>query len=243
MKIIYSNIFNQYPEIKFGFSTKQGGVSPPPYYMNLSTNVGDSGENVKKNREIFFGALGIGLENITIQGQVHSTNIKYISTPGYVKNCDCLYTDKKNNFLVISGADCITIFLYEPHKKVIAGIHSGWKGTYGKILTKAVKELQRKFSIDVSELKIYIGPSISQDCYEVGEEVAELFEDDIQYFKNGKYHLDLKKSNTNQLLKLGAKIDNIEVSGYCTYKDKDLFHSHRRDKGKTGRMFGVIGMV
>ena len=243
MKIIQSKIFNQFPEIKFGFSTKQGGVSPPPYYMNLSTNVGDSDENVKKNREKFFGALGIELENITIQRQIHSTNIKYVSTSGSVEDCDGLFTDKENNFLIISGADCITIFLYEPHKKVVAGVHSGWKGTYGRIMTKAVQELQRRFSIDVSELMVYIGPSISQDCYEVGEEVAKLFEGDIKYFKNGKYHLDLKKSNIKQLLKLGVKIKNIEVSGYCTYKDKDLFHSHRRDKGKTGRMFGVIGMM
>jgi YfiH family protein len=243
LKIIQSKIFSQFPEIKFGFSTKKGGVSPPPYYMNLNTNVGDSEENVKNNREKFFGALGIGLEDISIQRQIHSTNIKYVSTPGYVKDCDGLYTDKKNNFLVISGADCITIFLYEPHKKVVAGIHSGWKGTYGKILTKAVQELQRRFSIDVSELMVYIGPSISQDYYEVGEEVAELFEDDIKFFKNGKYHLDLKKSNIKQLLKLGVGINNIEVSGYCTYRDKYLFHSHRRVKGKTGRMFGVIGMV
>lgn len=211
--------------------------------MNLSTNVGDSEENVKKNREKFFGALGIDIENITIQKQIHSTNLKYVSTPGYVEDCDGLYTDKKNNFLVISGADCITIFLYEPHKKVVAGVHSGWKGTNSKILTKAVQELQRRFSIDVTELMVYIGPSISQDYYEVGEEVAELFEDDIKFFKIGKFHLDLKKNNIKQLLKLGVRINNIEDSGYCTYRDKDLFHSHRRDKGKTGRMFGVIGMV
>ncbi len=59
MKIIYSNILKRYPEIKFGFSTKDGGVSPSPYYMNLSTNVGDKKENVLRNREIFFNALGI----------------------------------------------------------------------------------------------------------------------------------------------------------------------------------------
>jgi YfiH family protein len=243
LKIICSNILKQFTEIKFGFSTKKGGTSPPPYYMNLSTNVGDKKENVLKNRNIFFKTLGIKHENVSTQNQIHSTNICYISKPEYVEDNDGLYTDKKNNFLAISGADCITIFLYEPGKKVVAGVHSGWKGTKEKILTKMVTELQKRFSIETTKLVAYIGPSICQEHYEVGEDIANMFNEEIKVFKNGKYYLNLKSDNVDQLLKLGVRKYNIEVSEYCTYNEKDLFHSHRRDKGNSGRMFGLIGMV
>ena len=242
MKIIYSNILKKYPEIKFGFSTKDGGVSPSPYFMNLSTNVGDKKENVKRNREIFFNALGILSENVSIQNQIHSTNIHYVTQPSFVKDNDGMFTDRRNVYLAVSGADCVTIFLFEPDKKIIAGVHSGWKGTYGRILAKTVKEMKEKFSIDTSKLIAYIGPAISQDYYEVGKEVADLFDERVKAYRDGKYSLDLKKSNLYQLLSLGVRKENIEVSEHCTFKEENLFHSHRRDGEKTGRMFGVIGM-
>jgi len=242
MKIIYSNIFKRYPEIKFGFSTKDGGVSPPPYFMNLSTNVRDKKENVLRNREIFFNVLGILPINVSIQNQIHSTNINYVTKPSFVKDNDAMYTGRRNVYLAISGADCVTIFLFEPDKKVIAGVHSGWKGTYGGILTKTVKEMKEKFSIGTSKLIAYIGPSISQDCYEVGKEVADLFDEKVKAFRDGKYFLDLQKSNLYQLLNLGVRKENIEISKHCTYKEENLFHSHRRDGERTGRMFGVIRM-
>ena len=102
--------------------------------------------------------------------------------------------------------------------------------------------MKEKFSIDTSKLIAYIGPSISQDCYEVGKEVADLFDENVKAFRNGKYFLDLKKSNLYQLLNLSVRKENIEISKHCTFKEENLFHSHRRDGEITGRMFGVIGM-
>lgn len=240
--IIQSSLFKKYTELVFGFSTKKGGVSPEPYGLNLSTSVGDNPENVKRNREIFFDQLGIKEEQVTFQKQIHSTIINYSNEPQHFDGCDAVYTDKKNNFLAVSVADCVPVFLYEPNKKVVAGIHSGWKGTRGKILTVTVEELIRKFDIDVSDLIAYIGPGISQDYYEVGEDVGKLFDDDVKYFKNGKYYLDLKKDNYRQLVSAGVKKDNIEISELCTFIEKDLLHSYRRDREKSGRMFGVIGI-
>ncbi len=242
-KIIYSTLFKKFPGLVFGFSTKTCGVSPEPYGLNLSNSVGDDPENVKRNREIFFDLLGIKEKNVTFQKQIHSTFINYSNEPQHFDGCDAIYTDKKNNFLAVSVADCIPVFLYEPVKKVVAGIHSGWKGTHGKILTLTIEELVKKFDIKISELIAYIGPGISQDNYEVGEDVGKLFDEEVKYFKNGKYYLDLKKDNYDQLISAGVKKENIEVSELCTFKEKDLLHSYRRDRGKSGRMFGVIGIV
>lgn len=240
--IIYSRLFNNFPGLVFGFSTKMGGVSPEPYCMNLSASTGDAPENVKKNREIFFGELGISEGNVTFQKQIHSTEVKYSPVPFHFEECDAVYTDKKNIFLAVSVADCIPVFLYDPVKKIVAGIHSGWKGTYGKIVTGTIEKLKSVFSVNTSDLIAYIGPGISQSKYEVGPEVGILFSEEICIHKNGKYFPDLKKDNFNQLINAGLKKENIEVSEYCTFTEKELLHSYRRDGVKSGRMFGVVGM-
>ncbi|MDQ3021214.1 MAG: peptidoglycan editing factor PgeF [Bacteroidota bacterium] len=241
-KIIYSDLFKKFHGLVFGFSTKVGGVSDEPYCLNLSSSVGDDPENVKRNRKIFFNEMGIDEAQVTFQKQTHSTVINYSDMPQHFDGCDAIYTDKKNNFLVVGVADCIPIFLYEPGKKIIAAIHSGWKGTYGRILTNTIEELIKKFDLNITGLTAYIGPGISQEKYEVGEDVGKFFVDDVKYFRNGKYYLDLKKENYNQLISLGLKKENIEVSELCTFREKDLLHSYRRDGDKSGRMFGVIGI-
>jgi purine-nucleoside/S-methyl-5'-thioadenosine phosphorylase / adenosine deaminase len=225
VRIIRSNLFEKFPGLVFGFSTKEGAGLNPEY-----------------NLKMFFNEMGIKEEQVTFQKQIHSDVINYSRKPQYFDGCDALYTDKKNNFLAVRVADCIPVFLYEPERKIIAGIHSGWKGTHGKILTKTIEELVKRFDIDISKLNAYIGPGISQDNYEVGKEVGELFDDDVKYFNKGKWFLDLKKDNHNQLIQAGAKKENIEVSGLCTFNEKDLLHSYRRDGLKAGRMLGVIGM-
>ena len=110
-QIIRSELFKKFPELVFGFSTKTGGVSPEPYCLNLGASVGDDIENVKKNREIFFGELGIESNQVTFQKQIHSSIINYSETPQHFDGCDAIFTDKKNNFLAVSVADCIPVFL------------------------------------------------------------------------------------------------------------------------------------
>ncbi|MEO8664843.1 MAG: peptidoglycan editing factor PgeF [Ignavibacteria bacterium] len=243
IKIIHSELFKKFPGLVFGFSTKPGGVSKGEYCLNLSNSVGDDPEDVKKNRRSFFEELGIKEEEVTFQKQIHSTIINYSAEPCIFDGCDAIYTDRKNNFLAVSVADCIPVFLFEPEKKIAAGIHSGWKGTSEKIVVKTIEELQRKFNINVSKLVAYIGPGISAENYEVGHDVAEFFSDNVKIKKdNGKYFLDLKKDIYDQLTDSGILKSNIEVSEYCTFKEKDMLHSYRRDGNKSGRMFGVIGM-
>ncbi|MBK8982590.1 MAG: peptidoglycan editing factor PgeF [Ignavibacteria bacterium] len=241
--IIRSEIFENFPEIIFGFSTKPGGVSPEPYCLNLSKAVGDDPDNVSANRNLFFTRLGIDESRITFQKQIHSSIVNYSPHPCHIDGCDAIFTDKKNNFIAVGVADCIPIFLYDPVSKVIAGVHSGWKGTYKKILTKTISELINKFEVNPANLTAFIGPGICSDHYEVGEEVGILFDDKYRYKSNGKYFLDLKKDNYDQLINSGVKHDSIEVSGLCTFCEKDLLHSYRRDGALSGRMFGIIGIV
>lgn len=241
--IIHSNLFKNFPEIKFGFSTMKGGVSPEPLCMNLSKAVGDDPENVDQNRKIFFDILGIKSEQVTYQKQIHSSIINYSAQPAHFDGCDAIYTDRKNNFLAISVADCIPVFLYAADKKVVAGIHSGWKGTEQKILSLTIDRLKNEYDIATEKLIVYIGPGICGKHYEVGSEVGLLFDESVRTERNGKYYLDLKKDNFNQLISKGVKPENIETSELCTFEEKDFLHSYRRDGIRSGRMFGIIGMI
>jgi YfiH family protein len=243
MEIIRSALLGKYPEIVFGISTKEGGVSPPPFYMNLSFAVPDSEENVLKNREIFFNALGVNIDSVNFQKQVHCDDVKYIEQGGHIGDCDATVTDKKNVFLTVSVADCLPVFLYEPEKKVIAAVHAGWRGTERKIVQKAVKELEAKFSAEAAKMTAYIGPGICFKCFEVGDEVAEKFRDEVKEKRGEKYYINLSQENKIQLVEAGLKESSIEICSLCTMEEKDLLHSYRRDGINSGRMYGVIGVI
>lgn len=242
IKILRSKLLNKFPEVVFGISTKPGGVSPDPYCLNLSISVGDEIENVKANRKLFFDELGITKELVTFQKQIHSTNINYSGHPQHFLDSDAIYTDRKNNFLAVSVADCIPVLLYEPDKKIVAAIHSGWKGSANKIVSLTIDEIQGKMGAETESLVAFIGPGISQKNYEVGDDVGKFFDDEVKIHKNGKFYLDLKKNIYRELVSKGLKESNIEVCDLCTFEEKELLHSYRRDKEKSGRMFGIIGI-
>lgn len=243
MKIIHPDIFKKFPEIKFGFSTAVGGISPPPFGMNLSLATNDSEENVHKNRELFFGGLDIPMEKINFQKQIHSDISKCVLTGGFSGECDATYTNVMDTFLTVSVADCLPVFLYDQVNKVISAIHAGWRGSAEKIVLKTIDKIKSDFDSNPADLIAYLGPCISQEFFEVGPEVGELFRSEVKFSKGEKFHIDLKKENLHQLLEAGVLENNIEISPHCTYSESDTFHSYRRDRDSSGRMFGVIGMV
>ncbi len=242
MKLIHAEIFKNYSEIRFGFSTKAGLNRQVPYYFNLSLSVGDDEKIVKENRKAFLAELGLSEENVAIQKQTHSDIVRYVTKGGIVGESDAMFTDKKNLGLAIGVADCTPVFIYDPENKVIATVHSGWRGTEKRILEKTIAKLKEECNSKPDELIAYIGPSISQKNYEVGKEVAELFEYKYKIKKNEKYLLDVSGANYDMLINSGLIENNIEKSNLCTYEEKDLLHSYRRDGQKSGRSMGIIVM-
>jgi hypothetical protein len=242
MLIIKPFIFNRFPEIIFGFSNKFGHNTKPPYFFNLSHNVGEEKETVDTNRKIFFKELGLNNEMVSYQKQIHEDFIREVNSSGNCGESDALITTKKNLALAISSADCPAIFIYDPKKKVIAAVHSGWRGTEKKILRKTIIRLKNDFHSDASDLICYIGPSISQQNYEVSEEVARKFEKDFVMKKKNKFYLDLARANYKMLTDEGVKKVNIQVSALCSYEYENLLHSYRRDGNKSGRALGIIAM-
>lgn len=241
MLILKPYIFNDYKEIICGFSTKIAAGRSAPYYFNLSFSVEDNNETVAQNRLFFFSSLGLKYNNVAFQGQIHGDNAVYTEEGGFTGESDALITDKPGIGLAISIADCVPIFIYDPVIKIIAAVHSGWRGTEKKILYKTILRL-KEYGCKAENFIVYIGPSISRNIYEVGSEVAEQFHKKFLVSKGSKFLLDVAGINYNILLQSGVNKNNIQVSSLCSYAMKDVLHSYRRDGVKSGRSLGVIAI-
>ena len=153
-----------------------------------------------------------------------------------------MITDKKNIGLAISSADCCAIFIYDPVKELIAGVHSGRRGTKIKILLKVLQLVSRKFDSSPGDMICYLSPSISQQNYKVGPDVAEQFDLNYLHKKNGIFYLNISKINYDILLDYGVYPNNIQSSNLCTYEYASILHSYRRDGKQSGRALGIIAM-
>jgi polyphenol oxidase len=224
-------------------STRIGGPEGSPFGMNLSFNVGDEPANVKANREVFVKALNIREEELAIPGQVHSATVVRADQPGTYPKCDGLVTDKMRVFLCVTVADCIPVFIFEKQKKVVAAIHSGWRGTAAAISAHGVRKMVEEYGADPGAMSAFVGPGASVCCYAVSSDVATQFDQKFVREVGRNLHVDLKGAILNQLLSAGISSAAIDVSPLCTISEPALFHSFRRDGVKSGRMMGVIGRI
>ncbi len=242
--IIRPQIFKD-SSVVAGQSTRLGGVSRAPYSsMNLGMSVNDLKENVLKNRELFFGELEIQLDELVISKQVHGNDVFVATTPTITEGYDALITNRPYVFLAVSIADCTPILIYDTKNKAVAAIHAGWKGTVAEIVKLTLHKMQEEYGSKGTDCQAYIGACISYSNFGVGEEVAQHFDSNFKRFdrEKQKWFVDLKAVNKQQLLDFGVDAQNIELSSYCTVQDENIFFSHRRDKGVSGRMMAVIGM-
>ncbi len=235
------------------FTTKLGGVSKGGYKsLNLRRSSGDLDENVLKNYDIICNELGIRKEELVLSKQVHETNIIDITSAdkgnGIIfenkfSSADALVTNVKNIPLVTFYADCVPVYLLDTKKAVLALVHSGWKGTIGRISEKTVKHMAEKYSSDPNDIIAAIGPSIRSCHYEVSEDLADKFikefGKDVVERISEKPHLDLQLCVKMQLIDAGISSDSITDSGICTYCNKDTFYSHRHLGDERGTMAAI----
>jgi YfiH family protein len=240
MVILKSKLLDEIPGIKFGFSTKIGLDRKAPFFFNMSMTVKDIPDIVVENRTAFFNYFGLTYDDIVLQRQAHTDIITFVEKGGQIGESDALITDKLNVGLAISSADCTPVFIYDKKNRLIAGVHSGWRGTEKRILQKTLEKMFSDFGCSPENLFIYIGPSISQKNYEVGSEVANLFYEKYTRQRGNKFLLDVNSANYDMIIEAGVPVKNIENSNLCSYEMKDLLHSYRRDGLQSGRALGVI---
>jgi polyphenol oxidase len=223
---------------KHGFSTRHGGVSPAPFNsLNLGGSQ-DKPENILRNREIALGALKLSPANLCFLDQVHGVEVS-LAVPGS-NSGDALVTDDKNLVLAVSAADCYPILFYDHKKAVIGAAHAGWRGTLGGIAGNVVLAMEKLGAL-AQNIQVLIGPGISQQNFEVGNEVIHLFQEkgfEETCWQHNK--INLIKCNLQVLLKHGVLEQNIHAMNRCTFESD--FFSYRRDKGITGRMWGLISL-
>jgi YfiH family protein len=242
-EIIQPEILSRYPHVLSAISTRNGGVSPEPYGMNLSFRVGDDDENVRKNREVFYGGLGIGLHELAIPDQVHGSAVVCARQAGSYSGTDGLITTASRVFLCVTVADCVPLLMVDPVARAVAAVHAGWRGTVAGIAALAVARLQDECAAVPGRIVAYLGPSAGICCYRVSEDLASRFDGRFVYRDETRVLVDLKMANRHQLIESGVRPENIETSPHCTISEPALFHSYRRDKDRSGRLMAVIGLT
>ena len=255
MNFIRFDNLSVYSELQHFTTTIDGGVSVGNYTsFNLGTSSGDELQNVIENRKRFCKAIEISPNRLFIPFQTHSNHVvaidrDFLHLPTekqqkLLQNTDALLTHEKGIAIGITTADCVPILIYDPKKQVLAAIHAGWRGTVNKIVLKTIFKMIQEFNSKPEDLLAGIGPSICQECFEVGEEVIEAFKEEefpiekimIQNKQTLKYHIDLWKANKILLIQQGISTRNIEISGLCTVTHPNLFFSARRQTIHSGRM-------
>ena len=185
-------------------------------------------------------ALEIGMPLASV-GQVHRADVATVREPGHVNAHDGLVTDQRGLFLSVIAADCGVVLLSDRGVGVVGACHSGWRGTVAGIVGETVRAMEA-LGASPSRTRAYVAPCISLDAFEVGEEVAEQFDDAVvgRRAEWPRPHVDLKAVLEGQLRDVG--VSDIEVAAGCPVLDNDRFYSYRAEGGTAGRMVGFIGM-
>ena len=227
--------------IRAGTTVRTGGYSIKPYNkLNLALHVGDETERVKKNRNTLIKSLHLQSEPVWLN-QTHSSRIICIDKPPTNLEADASYTTVKNKICSVMTADCVPVLFSNQKGTKVAAVHAGWKGICNGIIENAIN----KFS-SPETLLVWIGPHISDSYYEVGKDVYENCLNHSNLLKTGFAQIndDHWYCNLAKIIKILLKnkgIGAIYECNLCTYKNKDLFFSYRRD-GKTGRTASMVWM-
>ncbi|MEO1441070.1 MAG: peptidoglycan editing factor PgeF [Chloroflexota bacterium] len=241
------------PELTHGIFTRLGGASAAPYGpLNLGGNAGDDPDAVEENYTRVYGVLDVNPDRACSVWQVHSADTVIVKNPikgrRWVAKADGMVTDSPDTPLVMRFADCTPVLLHDPVQRVIGIAHAGWRGTVQGAGVSVLQTMVDAFGCDVRDVRAGIGPAIGPDCYQVGEEVVEAVEarfgtvDGLiqRHIGDGTAYLNLWEANARDLHRHG--VQHIEIAGICTASNTHEFHSHRAEKGKTGRFAAVLSL-
>lgn len=266
------NYYNLSDDVKAFSTTRHGGVSEGNYAsLNINEYCGDSKANTDANRLLLANELGIDVNHIIMPHQTHGVESRIIgeefaNLPDSVKKMllegvDAVMTNIPGICIGVSTADCIPVLLYDEEHHATAAIHAGWRGTQARIVHKAVQEMRIAYQTDPTKLKAVIGPGISLDNFEVGDEVYAAFEqaafdmsaiaeerikrnpnaDDPTKAFERKWHINLPLANIQMLTHNGVDEANIINTGICTFDNADNYFSARRLGIESGRIYtGII---
>mgnify|MGYP002860886480 CR=1 FL=1 len=244
------------PDVLAFSSTRHGGYSHGNYgEFNVNRYCGDEPEDIADNHKALCQLLKIGEDRLVMPHQVHGTGVSQIGRTFFMlsedvrktalEGIDALMTNMRGVCIGVSTADCIPIIIYDPQHHAAAVVHSGWRGTVANIAAVAIASMQRAYHSVPQNLKAVIGPGISLENFEVGDEVYEQFaaagypmEKIARRYE--KWHIDLWACCRLQLEEAGILAGQIETVGICTYEQTADYFSARRLGVQSGRVFTGI---
>ncbi len=230
-----------FAEIRHAVFTRRGGCSGPPYhFLNTSFSVGDAPEKVGRNREAIRRCLEA--PEMVFARQVHGTEAAVLSgaPPAGPPAVDALVSDVRGRYLAIQAADCQAVMVYDPVRRVVANIHSGWRGSIGNVIGRTLREMTTAFGTDCRDLLAGIAPSLGPCCAEFVNYRQEIPRSFWPY-KDAGHHFDFWAVSCDQLRGAGVPAAHIFSSRLCTRCHGDRFYSYR-GQGVTGRFAAVIGL-
>ncbi|MCG0238979.1 MAG: peptidoglycan editing factor PgeF [Firmicutes bacterium] len=242
------------------FTSRHRGASRlVPVGLNLVAVAGEDPGAVAENRRRALALIGSTPDRAVIAGLVHGREVARVDAPPppdphgvrAVPGVDGLVTATPDLTLMVTAADCVPIYLYDPHVPAVGLLHAGWRGTAAGIARVGVERLAAEYGSRPERIWAVIGPAIGPCCYEVDEPVRAAMAA-APGFRPGwlrpgrrpdRWQLDLWQANRDQLVAAGVPVEQIGIAGICTACQRADFFSHRGEGGRTGRQAALIRLV
>lgn len=247
--------------VSHAFSTRLGGVSEGKFAtMNFTFTRGDDPDHVMENYRRMAAALEGDINKMVLSWQTHTVNVRKVTEEDAGKgifrerdyqDVDGLITNVPGITLVTFYADCVPLYLVDPVNHAIGLSHSGWRGTVNRMGAVTIQAMAQEYGTRPEDLIVAIGPSICQDCFEVGGEVVEAFHQafDAQYWEqlsyakeNGRYQLDLWRANQIVFAEAGVRPEQIYLTDICTHCNPELLFSHRTAGNERGNLAAFLSL-
>lgn len=258
LPLLHYPLLDQTGIVEHCFTTRVGGVSEGIYEsLNFSVARGDAPAAVLENYRRVAEAFGKTVDDFVCTDQTHTTTVLQVGKEecGYgvtkerpYTDVDGLITNEPGVILSTFYADCVPLYFVDPVHKAVGLSHSGWRGTVGRMGKKTLEAMAEAYGTKPEDVYAAVGPSICQDCYEISEDVAEHFYQEFEGHGeeilinkgNGKYQLDLWKTNEIVLLEAGIKPEHLAITNVCTCCNREVLFSHRASQGKRGNLAAFL---
>ena len=264
----YAPLLDVFP-LAHGVTYRYGGTSEGSFTsFNMGLHVGDTPETVAENRKRLAQVLGVDPHRLTCGEQVHGIGVTRVteelvgrgafSWDDSIPDSDAIHTNVVDVPLLLLVADCVPVLIYDAVHHAVAVVHAGWRGAIAHIVERTIDSMHEAYGTMLSDCYLFIGPSIGADSFEVSEEIAEQFRQDMRALRLSQVdevvryiqregqptptpHVDLKGYIAACVVQKGVPLEQVSIS-FTDTMTTDGCYSYRRDQGRTGRMamFAVL---